>query len=232
MSINKKVSVIGYYIGNVMLNSNFKSLQRTKVRSEWKVFLISFFIIISLSSCSVTLLRKSNNSGIVYLTEKNLHLLDGEYLNASSLLNDVHLEVQASSHMNTSSLWRHLAYFHGDNVYAEHLEHREKEFADYVVKIKVKNPRRIKAELWFRQTLVTKKTLKGKLDNGFFVLNKASRMIGIPGLIFTITNIKSQLTLNNEGQLSIDGAYTHGGAVLFLGADHGESYSLLFKRKK
>lgn len=183
-----------------------------------RVLVIGLFLAFSLSSCSVSFLSaKSDNEDLIPLTKNNFHKLNGKYIPARGL-------------------WEKLTYSSGKDIYFEHAktlpEGTEARWLDYYIKFKAVKSKKIKAELWFRQQRLAKKTLRGSLENGFFVLKGRSKGGGIPLIYVDIVNTRVRLALNKQGYLSVDKVIMNVRNVALFSGESRKYYSYLYRRKK
>lgn len=106
------------------------------------------------------------------------------------------------------------------------------DYYGYYVRLNVKNSKRIKAELMRDGVVVAKKTIKGRIKNNSFSINRKVRIIGIPFIYFFTRDYKTELRLDTNGNLIIGYAESSLGNI-FLMSGGGENYcTYKFKRKE
>lgn len=105
---------------------------------------------------------------------------------------------------------------------------------DYKGEIKITqiSDKKIKVTYFKDDKLVKTKTLKGKFKNGFFIVKRKLRPIGIPFVFYTYKERRIMIGSDKEDNLIVKTGRYDFGMILFFGGGGKEINKYTFKKKK
>lgn len=173
--------------------------------------LLSFlFAAMLLSSC--VSIKEPLRNDLKPLCKSNLSVLNGNYEN---------IPVKDTYRALRFDTWNGLVIFRKDTA----------QYNGSYVRLEAKDEKRIHVTVLNGDQIIKEYTIKGKVENNYFVAKRRIKMFGFPMIFFVSSDTKYRFGVTQAGNLAVDTGYSQFGMCLFIAAGNTTYFNLEYKRK-